>query len=379
MDTLIKGLAIRITKTGKKTFSYRYKIKDKGKRYTIGDFPTVSLAQARSRAEELYVLAKQEIDPQREKMEKRNSQDLTIRELASLFMKHHFPKLRESTSTDYRRRIENTILPALGDINVKELNRIEIIRFLDEVSENAPSQHRKFRALLSSMYSFAIGSALCEFNPVSSIRKGPKTKRRERYYSESEVKELWKAFEEEVEPFSSLFKILLLTGQRRGETMRMKWVDIKENVWVIPADQTKAGRSHHLPLSTMAIKLLDEIKALTGDSDYVFESPRCNNQPLNSSTQNASNRIKKKTSVKDFRLHDLRRTAATHMAKLGVERTVLGKVLNHKGLSGDNSVTAIYDRFDYMDEKRIALQRWSDHLYAILNPNRQKAKIYKLA
>jgi integrase len=108
----------------------------------------------------------------------------------------------------------------------------------------------------------------------------------------------------------------------------------------------------------------------------VFESPRAEGQPIGS-IKASKEKIQKQSSVTDFRPHDLRRTVATHMAKLAIDRTVLGKVLNHRGLAGDSQVTAIYDRYSYMKEKRQAMNQWSSYLQKIL-AGQAKAKIHKI-
>jgi integrase len=126
--------------------------------------------------------------------------------------------------------------------------------------------------------------------------------------------------------------------------LKARWtnIDLQRSTWTIPATDTKNKLEHVLPLSSQAVEILTDIHMLTGRSEYVFESQKIANQPYNG-VQVAIYRVQKLSGVADFRLHDLRRTAATYMAKLGVDRTVLGKVLNHKGIAQDHSVTAIYD------------------------------------
>jgi integrase len=126
----------------------------------------------------------------------------------------------------------------------------------------------------------------------------------------------------------------------------------------------------------MALQIIEQMRLLTGESDYVFNSPKKENTPLAWLTR-ARVTIQKHSDVSDFRPHDLRRTVATYMAKLAVDRTVLGKILNHKGLAGDTQVTAIYDRHSYMKEKRQAMNRWSSHLQNILT-GKTEAKITKI-
>jgi integrase len=145
----------------------------------------------------------------------------------------------------------------------------------------------------------------------------------------------------------------------------MKWTDIKRDVWTIPAELAKNGQTHEVPLGSIAKGIIDGLKSYSGDSQYVFLSPRKDGEPL-TSTKNVAQRIRKQTEVTDFKVHNLRRTVATHMVKLGIERTVVGKVLNHKQASGDDLITAIYDRHTYSDEKKQAIQKWEKEIYKML-------------
>ncbi len=225
----------------------------------------------------------------------------------------------------------------------------------------------RIRARLSKIYNFGIGRGWVESNPVQGIPtyKNGNTKR-DRFYSKKEIKELWKFFEMQKEPTQSVLKMLLITGQRKTETMQMKWSDLNNGIWTIPAELAKNKEPHEVPLSKMALGIIEEMRKINGDSDYVFKSPQKKNEPISWLTR-ARVFIQENSKVPDFRPHDLRRTVATYMAKLKVSRTVLGKILNHKGLAGDTQVTAIYDRHSYTDEKREALSQWSNYLRNIIH------------
>lgn len=384
-DTVVNGMAIRITPTGHKSFVFRYRFGNKVKRYTIGAFPQFSLADARDKARELHRMVNDGIDPIEERRAKKEeTEHHTVADLSEVFKARHLPGLRQKTRDEYERIINKEIVPVLGKMPVEELSRKQIISLLDTIAVDRDSEvlSNRVRAVLSSMYSYGLERAIVEANPVLAVPKRKKSEiKRDRIYSEDEIRELWKAFEKQAEPVQSIFKMLLLCAQRSGETRRMKWEDLTgDGVWVIPATETKAKRIHHVPLSDMALQMIKNLKVLTGESDYVFESQsnKVKNQPVEW-LQKAVVRIRDASKVSDFRIHDLRRTAASYMAKLGVDRTVLGKVLNHKGLAGDDQVTAIYDRHDYLDEKRQALNRWGHYLQRILkNKKKKKAKIIQL-
>lgn len=372
-DKKEKGLQLRISKAGTKTFTYRYYYNDKQRRYKIGTFPEKSLSQARKDVTGIKAKVDEGIDPQAERNKlKYHADPKTFKELAIEFKEKYLPTLRESTRKEYERIIDKELIPSLGDTPIDDISKNQIISLLDAKAygtgkaEPAPTMANRIRARLSRIFTFGMERGLAEKNPVqfTSTYKEGETKR-DRFYSVKEIQELWKYFEQFNEPTQSVFKMLLSTGQRKGETMKMKWEDIKSDVWTIPAELAKNKQAHDVPLSEMALQIIEDMRPITGETDYVFCSPKEDNAPMKWLTR-AREFIKDNSKIPDFRPHDLRRTFATYCSKLGVDRTVLGKILNHKGLAGDGQVTAIYDRHSYMKEKRQAMNRWSSYLQKIL-------------
>lgn len=377
-DTEVDGFFVRISPKGRKTFCIAYG--SEGKRYTIGTFQNIGLADARSIAKELQLDIAKGKDPQAEKIAKRRApKPKTVKDLAESFKSKHLPKLRKSTQDDYKRRIDKIIVPALGRLDVNSVSRYEVIELLEEIAEEneAPIQSNRVRAVLSSMYNFGINRGITEHNPVVAVKPLGKENKRKRVYEPDEIRAIWEAMDNQEEPFRSLFKMLLICAQRSGETRLMRWDEINEEIWTIPHDKTKAGREQKLPLPPMSKEILNDLQLISGKSDYVFESPVKRNEPI-AWLQKVAGYVRKESKVDDFRLHDLRRTAASYMAESGIDRTVLGKVLNHKGLAGDNQVTAVYDRHEYLHEKLQALTRWNMLLEQILNKE-YKVKIYKIS
>ncbi len=380
-DTHVSGLAVRITKTSHKSFVYRYRFNNKVKRFTIGSYPNVSLAKARQEAGELAYKVSKGIDPQAEKSKRKHQSDpQTFKELAEEFKTKHLPNLKEKTQTEYCRIIDVELIPKLGKKPIDDITKNQIINLLDNkaLKDGSPTMANRIRARLSTIYSFGVKRGLAKHNIVQSTPTYPAGKtKRDRYYNENEIQQLWHFFEQLNQPTQSVFKMLLICGQRKTETMNIRWNDIRGNVWTIPAELAKNGQPHDVPLSDLALQIIEDMQPITGESEYVFNSPKIDSAPMRS-LKRANRTIKKHSGVPDFRPHDLRRTVATYMAKLAVDRTVLGKILNHKGLAGDGQVTAIYDRHSYMKEKRQALNRWSNHLQGITS-GRKEAKITKIA
>lgn len=379
-DSKVPGLKLRITKNGAKSFSFRYYINGKEKRYSIGLYPQVKVGAARRIARSLHEKVMKGEDPQRERVKSRD--DITIAELAEVFKEGHLPTLKPSTQHDYKNRIDSVIVPAIGGIIAKKIEPDDIHDLLEEIAENAPIQSNRVRAIMSSMFSFAQRRRYVTINPVAGVPRLGKENQRNRYYEVDEIPILWEFFNDMPQPTQSLFKMLLITGQRLGETRQMEWNQIDDNhIWTIPEKLTKAKREHKVPLPPMAVNVLQQVGIVTGGGKFVFESPINKGEPIRWVQFHAKNIRDAENGISDFRIHDIRHTVTTHMADLQVNRTVLGKVLNHKQMAGDNHITARYDQYDYMTEKTEALQRWNYRLESIISgteSERPGAKIFKM-
>jgi integrase len=176
---------------------------------------------------------------------------------------------------------------------------------------------------------------------------------RDRVLSEDEIRQLWNALETERPWSAAIFRLGILTAQRRGEILGMKWeeLDLTARWWTVPAERAKNGLAHRVPLAPQVLKILSALKAGKHDPVYVFRGGRIGRPIAN--LQKPLRRVKKNARL-DFRFHDLRRTAASLMTGIGISRLVVSKILNHV----ERGITAVYDRHSYDAEKRAALLKW---------------------
>lgn len=367
-DEYTDGLVLRVSPAGTKTFYFRYGAQ--GKRFKIGRYSNISLAEAREIAKKKALEVANGKDPQAEKVAKRKKRDLhSFEELAKEFKEKHLPTLRESTKSEYERIIDVELIPALGNRPINEIDKREVVQLLDKKAykDDAPAMANHIRLRLSRIYTFAIERGYIDDNPVENTPTYEKGRiERDRFYDEDEIRELWKYFEMQKEPTQSVLKMLLITGQRKTETMNMRWDLIRNDTWTIPVELAKGKKPHEVPLSEMALEIIEKMRPLSGKSDYVFKSPRKDNEPIKWLSR-ARRFIQKNSKVSDFRPHDLRRTVTTHMSKLGIRPEVAAKIRNSKEKLGGGPVGRIYDRYDYMEERVEAMNKWSDHLQEILN------------
>ena len=396
-DSEESGLILRVSAAGTKSFAYRYEIGDKKRRMTIGTFPGLSLSDARKRVQKLKVQINDGRDPQAEKVAKKRERTIepkTFKQVIDAYKERHLPTLKKSTQEDYKYRM-NHLLKGAGkkmktrkrgfdpERPIKGIKRFEILEFLDNIAKTAPVQAQRMQALLSGIFKFAKDREWVDINVANEItikRKKKKYKRKWQNvdFSDKQIQILWETFDEHPEPVRSLLKILMILGQRSGETRNMKWVDVDldNKLWTIPAEDTKNGEVHYVPLPGKAIDILNSLNH-RDKGKYVFESHIKKGEPVGSA-QKTAERIRTKSGVKDFNIHSMRTTVATSLAGLGTPPQVLSKILNHKRPGEGNIITAIYNKYDYEQEKRIALNRWSHELNRIISKKKKEAKIYRI-
>jgi hypothetical protein len=201
------------------------------------------------------------------------------------------------------------------------------------------------------LYTWAIGKDLVETSPCLGLSKPGVETQRDRVLSEDEIRAVWAACDAEPGIIADAFRLMLVTAQRRGEVLSMRWQDVDGAWWTIPAEVAKNGRSHRVPLSPQALAILARRRERV-KGPWVFPSPTTD-RPIEN-PQKAAERLRERSNVPDLRLHDFRRTATSLMTGMGISRLTVKKILNH----AERDVTAIYDRHSYDPEKRTTLEAW---------------------
>lgn len=374
-----KGFALRVAPSGTVTYLFVYRFEKKLKYFTIGKASEISLKEARKRLKDAKQQLECGVDPSLAKQLKalENLEDPTIHKLTNEYLEK-WAKPRKRSWQEDERLIQKEILPKWGKRKASSIKRREIILLLEEIAaRGAPIVANRTFALVRRIYNFAIERDILDQTPCLRVKPISQEAQRDRVLNHEELHEFWQKLPQSKmsDEVQILLKIMLATAQRKGEIVSAQWVhfDFNQRWWTIPAAQAKNGKSHRVYLSDMTIGLLKQLKELNPTSEYLFPSPTRNTHMTPDCISRAIHRSREIFGLKQFSAHDLRRTAASHMTAIGIPRLVVSKILNHV----EKSVTAVYDRHSYDNEKQQALILWTAQLKKIIL-NETSSNVVKL-
>jgi len=362
---------------GGKSWFVAYRHDGKLKRFTLDrGYPDLGLADAREEANRLVKELIDHKDPAAAKQQLKQAE--TFRELAALYMEK-YAKVKKRTWKRDDLFLNKDAIPAWGDMKAHEITRRHVKALLQTVVDRgSPINANRDLEILRKLFNWAMDSeeelvTPLVMNPCARIQKPSEENQRDRVLKEGEIRAAWAAYEAHGGPIGEAFKLLLLTAQRKGEVLSMRWadVDLKNGWWTIPATVSKNKISHRVPLVGLALDIFRKLEKTRSD-EWVFSSKRNPGAPI-AYVQKAHDRLRATTGIDDFRIHDLRRTAASYMTGAGIARLVVKMILNHV----DRDITAVYDRHSYDAEKERALTLWSRQVKAIVN-NKPDQKVVKL-
>ncbi len=380
-DTKIAGFGLKVTPAGGKGYLFQYRMGGRGaktRRVTIGKHGTVTADGARTEASRLSLLVSQGIDPQAEKAErKRQSIELAFDGYVERFTEECLKSEWPASWQDAERLLKQYALPALKAKSLPEITRADVTAVLRPL-RSMPATEAKVFAVLRRLLNWAVNSGDLEVSPMNAM-KGPEgAKARDRVLKDWELLLVWKASKRLGYPFGPLVRLLILTGARREEVAALDWTELTRSgaVWSLPATRAKNGRATEIPLSSGALGLIDELrdKRDTRDNSWprrgllfttTGKTPVSGYSKAKKRLDAAITKLNDGEPLEGWTLHDLRRTLATGMQRLGVRFEVTEAILNHVGKS-QSGVAGIYQQHDWGPEKRAALQAWSEHIERLL-------------
>jgi integrase len=329
----------------------------------------MSLADAHKAHAEARKKVEQGIDPGAEAIAERVEERRapTVEALADEYLEK-WARPRKRSWREDERILKKDVLPEWGRRKAREITRRDVIRLLDGiVDRGAGIMANRTLATIRKMFNFAVSRDIVPVSPCLAVRSPAPEQRRDRVLTTDEIRALWLGLEGAkmmAEGTKLALKLQLVTGQRKAEIVTVAWdeIDLTDKWWTIPAEKAKNGLPHRVPLSPLALELLQAAKNITGDSPWIFPSPRAGKHITPEAVDHALRRPGLEALGFTFVPHDLRRTAASHMTGMGIPRLVVSKILNHT----ERGITAVYDRHSYDGEKRQALESWGRKLQAIV-------------
>jgi integrase len=358
-DAKTTGLGLRVAPTGIKSWSVVFTSPKNGvrARLSLGRYPSTPLARART----LAIEARGQVDAGRDPRDEETvDAGMTVAMLIESYIKKHVPSLRSARLVERRLRVD--VLPAIGAVKLADLHRRDAHRVLDPINERgSPIAARRVFDDLHAMFRWAVGRGDLDHDPFAGMKPPAASKPRERVLDDDEIKVAWQTFPTLFSADVTLaLKLALTTGQRIGEVcgMTLSELDLTKRLWTIPAARSKNKHQHVVPLSDLALELIAEARS-HNDGDRIFETEA-------GLVARAFVDKRDRIPIAHFTAHDLRRTALTGMAKLGVDHLVIGHVANHRSTTRAGMTLAVYVQHSYAGEKASALDLWADRLSAII-------------
>ncbi len=390
------GLRVRVYPSGRIVFVWRYRDPaGKQRVVTLGAYPSMGLAQARTALAKAQAGRGTGTDPaearndarrERHRLAVERAAAQTLADVAAQYLDDLAARVQRQERSaaslyEARRLLDKHVLPMLGTERAAEVTRQDVRALLRKVTaESSPTMADKVLVVLRAMLNTALEDDIITANPAGRIKKVIGRVDRDRVLADAEIAALWAELDRrQEEPLSWAMKLALVTAQRRGSIVTARWedIDLDQRLWTIPRGNVKGGRAAHVvPLSSLAIEVLDALRTRTGGLPVLFPGQQLDQSPHPRSLSRYAQIVIRAAGLPNARTHDLRRSAATLMGRAGVSTADIKTVLGH---SGGGDVTLIYDRFDRLPERAAALERLADALrQACRLPGRRTADVVPL-
>ena len=363
----VPGFALRVSEHGAKTFALRYRVGGRQRRVTLGSAAVVPLGEARQAARKALQLAERGEDPAVAKAEaKRERERDSVEAVVGAYVaKRLRPRTRRWA--DVEGMLRRDVVASWGGRPIQSITRRDVRDLIEGIAaRGAPVVANRVLSHLRGLFRWAVRNDYAAANPALDIDRPHDERPRERALEEAEIRAVWQACDQLSYPFGVLIKLLLLTGQRRGEWAGAEWseVDLERAVWELPGNRSKTGVPHLLPLPPAVLAILETVPRIAGTELILPSSRLASRNPVSgfSKALAATHRL---SGTSGWSYHDVRRTCRTGFARLGITAAVGERILNHS--DGTRSrIAAVYDRHSYQAEMRRALELWAAEVERIV-------------
>jgi integrase len=362
-DTGCPGFGVKVTPKGRKIFIVLFRTAGAGSRlrkYTIGPYGRVTLNQARVTAQKVFAakLDGRDLVAEKKASRRRIVAD-RVEDLLEAFITQHVSQNR--SAPEISRMLRREVGSAWGSRSIHEITKRDVIDIVSAIEHRgAPVAANKALKAIKTFFRWCVGRAVLDRSPADGVPLPAKEVARDRVLSDDELVRVIVAARQIGDPYGGIVEMLALTGQRREEVARCEWdeIDLASRTWELASQRTKNAKGHEVYLSDQAMAVLSR-----ADKTGMFVFSRSGTAPLQDFSL-AKRELDQLSSVTGWRLHDLRRTCVSGMARLGVAPHVADKILNHQN-GAISGVAAVYQRHDFLAERKLALKIWGAHVARI--------------
>lgn len=364
------GLALRVSHGGAKSWCLFYRIGGRLRRARLGTYPAMSLIEAR----DAWRAARQSVAKGIDPIARHGVGMLdTFAVVVAEWLKRDQAKNKASTLYQITRIVETDLLPKWGARRVDTISKRDVIELLDQIADRgATIKARRVYSHLHRFFKWCLGREVVATNPMTGLSRPGSEMSRERTLTDDEIVAVWKACEHG--PFGSATRVLMLTGARLAEISKLQWSEVEGDTIKLDGERTKNGKPHTIPLSASARALLETMPRGNA-GDFVF-SVDGGKRPITGWSRGKA-KIDLLAGIDPWRIHDLRRTVATGLQRLGVNLQIIEAVLGHIGGSRAG-IVGVYQRHGFDAEKHAALKAWGAHVMALVEGRRPGKVLFYL-
>ena len=361
-DEEMPGFGLRISPAGRRSWQVMYRIEGRKRRLTLGTFPALPLDVARDAARATFKQIAKGSDPAAERAAVRGT-EFSFADFGRAYVERHAKRKKRSWRSEAS-MIERHLIPAWRRRTAEAIGRRDVIEIIETIAARGhPYAANRCLSLLRAMFAWGVEVDLVKATPVVNIAAPGHEIRRQRVLADDEVAALWRAWDAMAWPFGPMFKVVLLTAQRRGQVAAMRLADVgfTNQIWTVPGGTGAAGRPHEIPLSNHVLEVITSLPR-TG-SAFVFPARGRPGRHV-SGFSKAAQRASRLSGVKDWRCEDLRRTAAAGMLGAGTPSSVVRQVLDSAAPSSVAGVEAAAE-VGGIDDLKKAFEAWGEHVRAL--------------
>lgn len=363
-DGRLPGLYLIVQPSGAKSWAVRYRHGSTPRKLTLGTANALSLAEARDAARDVLRDAALGADPAAAKKAAKSKAAApapdTVEAVIGEWLKRDQAKNR--SLPEVTRVMNHDVLPAWKGRPFNSISRRDCLELIDKVHDRAPVVALRVYAYLNRLFRWAVGRGIVDASPMSELPKPSREVSRDRFLTDAELLKVWQACDDLGWPFGPAIRLLALTGCRRSEITSLRWDEIDGASIRLSGARTKTGEPRVVPLSPEAAAIIEALPRID-QSAFVFTTT--GKTPV-SGWSRAKRLLDQHSGVTDWRLHDLRRTFATGLQRLGIRLEVIEAALGHT--SGSRSgIVGVYQRHGFEPEVRRAAEAWSQRVIHLIN------------